>query len=318
MSVYTHINQQQLEAFLEPYALGKLKSFSGIQSGIENTNYIVVTTKGRFILTLFEVLTKNELPDYLDLMTHLCLDNFPAPKPQTSKTGQLLSVIKNKPAALFNCLSGCSIEQPSENQCQQVGTRLAELHLSTKNYNFRKPNKKNLFALQSIFNKITAQLEPEETDLVSSEMSYQTSLVMPDLPKGTIHADLFRDNVLFEHGQISGILDYYNACTDYFLFDIAITINDWCTENATIKPEKLNTFLSGYQKTRSLQNNEKTSLPVFLRLAALRFYLSRLNHLINPKPGELTLTKDPLTFRQLLEHYRTHSELLNDLCLSTQ
>ena len=318
MSVYTHTSRPQLEKFLDHYSIGSLKYFSGIQAGIENTNYAITSTKGKFILTLFESFSIKELPCYLELLNYLCQNNFPSPKPQTSVSAQLLTTLNNKPAALFTCLPGCSIDNPSINQCYEIGQYLAKLHLCTEQYHFNKPNKKNMTAWLTVFDKIKHHLTNDHVKLLSSELNFQSTHALPVLPQGTIHGDLFRDNVLFEKNQVSGILDFYNACTDYLLFDIAITINDWCIEDSVIHQQKFKALLSGYQKFRVLQSDEKKHLPIFLRRAALRFYLSRLNHQLNPKKGVLILAKDPEVFRQLLENHRTNQELFNDICLSTQ
>ena len=315
MSVYTTVSQQQLKDFLALYPLGNLISFKGIKDGIENTNYKVTTTQGNFILTIFESLTAKELPCYLLLLNYLAQIDFPAPNPQKSEKGQYLSTLIGKPAALFNCLSGYSIENPSHSQCEEVGAYLAKLHLCSDKHDFQKPNSKNLAGCQSVFNKIRSSLSKDEIRLLISELSFQASYSFPVLPQGLIHADLFKDNVLFNNGRISGILDFYNACNDYFLFDIAVTCNDWCIDNEIINQKKVEALLCGYSKIRQLNDDERKHFTVFLRLAALRFWLSRLEHLLNPKEGELTLAKDPLVFRRLLEYHRANMELCNDKCL---
>ena len=315
MSVYTTVSQQQLKDFLGLYTLGDLISFKGIKEGIENTNYTVTTTQGNFILTIFESLTARELPCYLLLLSYLDQNDFPAPKPQVCEKGQLLNTLIDKPAALFNCVPGHSVTYPSIAQCGEIGVYLAKLHLCSTKYDFKKQNSKNLAGCQSIFDKIKHALSKDETKLLISELSFQATYSLPVLPKGLIHADLFRDNVLFNNGSISGILDFYNACNDYFLFDIAVTCNDWCIDNGIINPQKIKALLSGYTKIRVLNGDEKKHLPVFLRLAALRFWISRLEHRLNPKEGELTLVKDPLVFRRLLEYHRANMELCNDNCL---
>ncbi len=310
MSVYTPIYHQQLEEFLEQYSLGFLMQFSGIQAGIENTNYRVSTSQGEFILTLFESLTAQQLPPYLQLLNHLNQSNFPAPKPQACGKNKFINTLANKPAVLFNCLAGSSITTPSTCQCIEIGQYLAKLHLVSSSSDFYKRNPKNLNGCQQIFNTIKLHLSRQDIDLLHSELNFQKNYPLPALPQGIVHADLFRDNVLFNQGRISGILDFYNACNDSFLFDIAVTCNDWCIENESINQQKIKALLSGYQSIRMLSKDEKTHLTVFFRLAALRFWLSRLEHQINPKEGELTLEKDPLVFKRLLEYYRTESRIL--------
>ena len=310
MSVYTTVSQQQLKEFLALYRLGNLISFQGIKDGIENTNYTVNTTQGNFILTIFESLSTQELPCYLLLMDYLAENDFPAPQPHKCENGRYLNFLIAKPAALFNCLSGHSVENPSYSQCEEIGVYLARLHLCSEEYDFRKQNSKNLAGCQAVFDRIRNTLSKGDIKLLNSELNFQATYSLPVLPQGLIHADLFRDNVLFNNGSISGILDFYNACNDCFLFDIAITCNDWCLDNEIINPQKIKALLSGYTKIRALSENEKKHFPVFLRRAALRFWLSRLEHLLNPKEGELTLAKDPLVFRRLLEYHRANTEIM--------
>ncbi|MFW5443964.1 MAG: homoserine kinase [Methylococcaceae bacterium] len=311
MSVYTRINQQQLETLLSLYPIGKLINFSGIKAGIENTNYNITTTQGEFILTIYESLTAKQLPAYLLLLTNLSLNDFPSPKPQACRRNKLFSCFNGKPAALFNRLPGRSIDQPSIIQCREIGEYLAKLHMCSKQLNFNKQNQKNLAGYQSVFHKIKSQLAKDDITLLNSELNFQSTYVFPDLPQGVIHADLFKDNVLFERERISGIVDFYNACTDYFLFDIAVTCNDWCIITNSINQQKLNALLAGYQKVRIISDEEIKHLPVFLRLTALRFWISRLDHQLNPRKGELTLVKDPRQFRQLVEFHRANPTKVN-------
>ena len=210
-----------------------------------------------------------------------------------------------KSREVFNCLPGQSIETPSIDQCFEIGQYLAKLHLLSASSGFCKQNSKALIGCQKIFDGIKHTLPEYELNLLRSELDFQTTYTLPILPQGIIHADLFKDNVLFDQGKVSGILDFYNACNDYFLFDIAVTCNDWCVKNKSVNQQKLNALLSGYQEVRMLTESEKKHLPVFLRLAALRFWLSRLEHQLNPKEGDLTLEKDPLVFQRLLENYQS-------------
>lgn len=304
MSVYTHIDQQQLEQYLSEYSLGDLVDFSGIQEGIQNTNYVVNTTQGKFILTIFESLTTQDLPCFLGLLIHLCKKKYPAPKPQTSIKGQFFIFVKGKPAAFFNCLSGQSIVNPSIEQCREIGEYLAKLHGCSEKYFLQIQNSKDLANGQSTFDKIRPFLNKKDSSLLESELTFQSTYPLPDMPRGIIHADLFRDNVLFDNGRVSGILDFYNACDEYYLFDIAVTCNDWCVENGVINEQKFNALKAGYEKIRKFSEDENIHFPVFLRRAALRFWLSRLDHQFNPKEGALTLKKDPVVFQRILENYR--------------
>ena len=305
MSVYTSISQSQLKLFLKNYSLGELIDFSGIQAGIENTNYLVTTEKGNFILTIYESLITSEVPKFLLLLDRLANTKFLVPKPQANISGDQLSTLKDKPAAIFNCLPGHSINNPTIDQCCEIGEFLAQLH-QHRQTNIDNTNPNNLTGCQTVFNEIQPSLSKQDITLIRSELYYQSSYILPDLPKGVIHADLFKDNVLFDQGKISGILDFYNACNEVFIFDIAVTVNDWCMENTSINSQKFNALISGYQKVRSLTENETRHLPIFLRLTALRFWLSRIEHQLNAKKGELTLIKDPLIFRRILEFHRAN------------
>jgi len=308
MSVYTPISQQQLQDFLNLYSLGNLIEYSGIQAGIENTNYKVSSSQGEFILTIFESLTIQELSCYLNLLNHLCQSNFPAPKPQLSKDNQFITQLQEKPVAFFNCLAGQSIEVPSTKDCFAIGEYLAKLHIASQSASFDKPNLKGMPECQQLFNNIRQSITEHDIELLRSELQFQLDYPIPNLPQGIIHADLFKDNVLFNQGSVSGILDFYNACHDYLLFDIAVTCNDWCVDNNVVNPQKIKALLSGYQSIRLLSEAETCHLNLFLRRAALRFWLSRLEHQLNPKEGELTLIKDPLVFRSILEQHRAGRE----------
>ncbi|MCK5121685.1 MAG: homoserine kinase [Methylococcales bacterium] len=305
MSVYTSISQSQLKLFLKNYSLGELINFSGIQAGIENTNYVVATEKGKFILTLYESLMESEVPKFLLLLDRLANNKFLVPKPQANISGDKLSTLKDKPAAIFNCLPGYSINNPTIDQCCEIGEFLAQLH-QHRQTSIDNTNPNNLAGCQTVFNELQPSLSKQDITLITSELYYQSSYILPDLPKGVIHADLFKDNVLFDQGKISGILDFYNACNEVFIFDIAVTVNDWCVENTSINPQKFNALLSGYQKVRALTEDETRHFPIFLRLTALRFWLSRIEHQLNAKKGELTLIKDPLIFRRILEFHRAN------------
>lgn len=305
MSVYTSINQQQLVKFLAHYSLGALYDFSGIEAGIENTNYAVDTSEGHYILTIFETLSEQQLPCFLNLLNDLNKQQLPVPNPLFNLSNNYLTKLAGKPAVIFNRLPGHSIKSPSTLQCEEIGLYLAKIHLCGSQSSFNKPNLKNLSGCHSIFKRIKSSLSKDDVNLITSELDFQSTSNIPKLPQGIIHADLFKDNVLFKDNKVSGIVDFYNACHDYFLFDIAVTINDWSLENAAINHQNYNSFLSGYQQARKLTGEEQSHLPIFLRLAALRFWISRLEHRFHPKKGELTLEKDPIIFRDLLNEYRS-------------
>jgi len=303
VSVYTLVHTTQLDQFLIDYPLGKLISFDGIENGIENTNYRVKTSCGHFILTLFEELTAAELKPIFALLDYLHGCGLPVHQPQTDNKGNTLRSFNGKTTALFNHLPGLSIETPSLSQCYEVGLQLARLHVYGRQHNFQRNNNKDLKGCRSLFLKLKPHLKQSDINKINAELTFQQQYANVKLPTGVIHADLFRDNILFDNEKISGILDFYNSCHDYLLLDIAITVNDWCIDNATVNCQKTECFLLGYQSVRNIDPLEKKLLPVFLRRASLRFWLSRLSHQIFPKTGDITQQKDPSQFEYLLDQY---------------
>lgn len=307
MSVYTTVSTEQLHDFLSHYSLGKLLSYTGIQAGIENTNYRVETSKGLFVLTLFESFNATELEAYVSLLNHLGNSNFLCPQPQRAKNQSFINKLNGKPAALFNFLSGRSLLETSVKQCRAQGEYVAKLHVYAADSGFSPDKSSTLSTCRTFFKEIKTYLNTTESELFNEEFEYQSMVDLTGLPQGVIHADLFKDNMLFVHDDVSGMLDFYSARQDYFVFDIAISCNDWCLDNNQFKQSKLDGFLSGYHQVRPLSDDEVNSVPIFLRRAAFRFWLSRLHHKFYPKEGELTLVKDPLVMQQLLMSHRANS-----------
>ena len=304
MSVYTQITRPQLDQFFSTYALGEVIGFEGIQDGINNTNYFVETTQGSFVLTLFETLAADELPHFIRLLSHLVKHNIPCPEHQPDRQAKVLRELNNKPAAVFKRLPGIATTSPSIEQCQEIGVQLANVHRCTQHYVFPIKNNNGPDWCKKLLNKIEVRLSATDLALIKDELLFQTANSSADLPQGVIHADLFRDNVLFVDNQLSGILDFYSGYTGTRLFDIAITANDWCCENGDINPDKLTALLSAYESLRPLEQLEKQHWQTMLRAAALRFWLSRLEHQLHPRPGDIIQQKDPLIFRQLLQQHR--------------
>lgn len=305
MSVYTRVERGELEVFLQHYPLGQLLSYTGIEAGIENTNYLLTTTKGEFVLTLFEWITERQLNYFLDLLQHLHLADFPCPQPQTNNNGMMINELAEKPAAIFKRIPGISIDQPTTRHCQQVGTQLARLHCCSKHFPVRRTNTMDLRWCNQVAEKIKPRLKNTDYQKIIAELEFQATYSQVELPQGLIHGDLFKDNVLFDNHQLSGVLDFYNACHDHFLIDLAITANDWSYEaNGKIDREKLNCLLESYQQIRLLTEIEQELLPVMLRAGALRFWLSRLEHQLFPRAGDLTQEKDPLLYQYILEQHQ--------------
>lgn len=303
MSVYTLVTRPQLETFFDGYALGTVTTFKSITDGIDNTNYFVDTTEGSFVLTLFETLTHNELSLFIKLLTRLNDSHIPCPVPQFDKQAQQLRWLNDKPAAVFNRLQGTSVENPTESHCQQIGFQLARLHECAHDENFP-INCDVLNECQTLFNKICDRLNATDLALIENELAFQTLNHPKDLPTGIIHADLFKDNVLFNENKLTGILDFYSAGKGAFLLDIAITVNDWCCDDGILNTKRVAAFLSAYESLRPLHSEEKQHWQTLLRAAALRFWLSRLEHTLNPREGETVQQKDPLYFRQILQYHR--------------
>lgn len=304
MSVYTSISRSELEQFLQHYSLGTLTDFNGISDGIENTNYAVHTTSGSYILTLFESIIPAQVAEYIVLLKHLSTNSFPCPTPIPDRQGAVVQQLKHKPAALFVRLPGISIDHSSPAACNQIGQQLARLHLSAQNCLFKKDNPTDLSWMQQQLKKNAQLFSSADYALLTDELAFQQLHTDNELKQGIIHADLFKDNVLFVDGNISGIVDFYNACIDSLLLDIAISANDWCYVDGTIRQDLIDALFTGYESVRALTGQEKRLWPVMLRRAALRFWLSRLLHQFFPREGEITQQKDPSVFRRILQQHR--------------
>ncbi len=303
MSVYTPIGDSQLRQFLQRYRLGELIAFSGIENGIENTNYRIDTSRGQYVLTLFEELDDCRIKPIFTLQEHLHRHGLPVPRALPDKQGLTLNKLGNKSAALFHRFCGESIFNPSRQHCVQIGKLLARLHNAARHSGYHRRNPRNLEACRELFSTCENHLSERERRRISAELAFQRPYDDADLPRGVIHADLFRDNVLFSGDKISAVLDFYGSCTDFLLLDIAIVINDWCRTHASVCSEKTDSFLAGYQTARPLEPLERRLLPVFLRRAALRFWLSRLRHRTEARNGTITQQKDPTEFRRILEQH---------------
>ncbi len=308
MSVFTTLTLEEVRAWLRDFAIGEIIELRGIAAGITNTNYFVITQNAnnahsRYVLTIFEHNKLEELPYFVDLMTHLAKHGVPCPAPIIDKNGLALHVLKGKPALMVSCLKGSDTEKPNVVQCAQVAKALAQLHIAGQNFVRKSHN-----PLGAEWREVTAQqvmpkLSSDEQSLLKAELDFQDKLNLSKLPHGVVHGDLFRDNVLFDGEQLGGFIDFYYACDDSLAYDVAIAVNDWCVlEDGSFDEEKLKAFLSAYQALRPFTEAECLSWHMLLRSAALRFWLSRLFDFYYPAEGELTHAKDPNHFKQILQH----------------
>lgn len=314
MSVFTPVTAEQLESWLERYDSGQLVSHEGIAAGIENTNYFVTTSQGRFVLTLFEKLTSAELPFYLGLMDHLADRGVPSAKPVRNRQGEFSSGLNGKPAALVRFLAGSDLADPTVEHCARVGRALADIHRAGASYERKMENPRGPRWWKAVMPEVLPFLGVQDADLYREEVRFQGLHRLDDLPRGPIHADLFRDNVLWADGRLSGVIDFYFACTDRLLYDIAIAVNDWCIEpDGTLNPARTRSLLDAYGDIRAFTAVERDVWPVMLRAAALRFWVSRLYDFYLPRPGELTHAKDPNHFRRILASHVAHQNELPQL-----
>jgi homoserine kinase type II len=311
MSVFTTVTAPQLAAWLRNYSVGTLVELAGITAGIENTNYFVTTTHGRFVLTLFEKLKPHELPFYLDLMAHLAGRGVPCPRPIAGQTGTLLGELNGKPAALVSFLPGKDRTEVGPAHCRRVGAMLATIHIAGRSYGAVMENPRGPRWWTTTMPEVISFLDPDGAALLREEVRFQSRHRLLGLPRGAIHADLFRDNVLFQDDSVSGIIDFYFACTDALLYDVAITINDWCVDEAgALDAGRAAALLEAYRAVRPFTETEGPAWPVMLRAGALRFWVSRLHDFHLPRPGELTHAKDPDHFRRILrQHIAREREL---------
>ena len=301
MSVYTVVTPEQLKRFLAGYALGELEQFVGISNGIENTNYFVTTSEGDFVLTLFEVLKAKELPYFLELMAFLAEHNIPSAHPVADRKGRYLRQLNGKPAALVQRLIGASLDRPEPAHCKAIGDQMGRMHIAGRDFEmYREPDRGPEWCASTAA-EVMPKLTAADQKLLREELDYQAGVNHDGLPTGVIHADLFRDNALFVGERLTGIIDFYYACNFYFVYDLAVSINDWCNSGDAERDNRnAAELLQAYQKQRGIKEAEIELWPAMLRLAALRFWLSRLRDMYFPRPGEITHIKDPNIFRDVL------------------
>tara|TARA_B100000678_G_scaffold90609_1_gene75480 strand:- start:306 stop:1262 length:957 start_codon:yes stop_codon:yes gene_type:complete len=318
MSVYTNVLPHELNEFLENYSLGQLQQFAGISNGIENTNYFVTTSKGQYVLTIFEQLTLDDLPYFLELMAFFSEANIPTAHPIADKRNEYIRILNGKPAALVKRLNGVSIDIANVKQCQEIGIQMAKMHLSSKQFKFSREASRNEDWRIQTSKLVMQKLNKDEQALLNQELNYIKTTKVGHLYTSVIHADLFRDNALFIDDELTGIIDFYYAYNGFSIYDLAVTVNDWCT-SGDINRDKENivAFLTAYQTIRYIEKNERNAWVYVLRLAALRFWLSRLQDKYFPRNGEITHTKDPDRFKAIIEdRFNNQDEIMSiwDVC----
>lgn len=313
MAVYTDISDEELTDFIARYDIGELQSAKGIAEGVENSNFLLHTTKSPFILTLYEKRTSEaDLPFFLGLMEHLAAHGLSCPLPVHARDGSVLHRLADRPAALVTYLEGMDVKRPKTEHCMQVGAALAQMHEAGDNFNMQRPN-----ALSIEGWRVLAETAGTRADtiseglstLIADELEHMASHWPTDLPSGVIHADLFPDNVFFIGGKLSGLIDFYFACTDAYAYDIAICLNAWCFEaDDSFNVTKGRAMLSGYNKIRSLEAEEAAALPVLARGAALRFLLTRLVDWLDGPQDALVKPKNP---HEYLKRLRFHQHAVS-------
>ncbi|NMM13300.1 MAG: homoserine kinase [Rhodoferax sp.] len=325
MAVYTEVSTKEARALLKQLKLGNLKAMKGCSGGIENTNYFVTTQLDdvihEYVLTLFERLTMEQLPFYLRLMKHLAQRGIPVPDPTANARGDLVFEVKGKPAAVVNRLPGKSELSPTPAHCAAVGATLAQLHLAGADFAMSQPNLRGLSWWNETVPVVLPHLTADQTALIQSELAYQTHIAASSayaaLPRGPIHADLFRDNVMFDtvagEPHLTGFFDFYFAGIDSWLFDIAVTLNDWCVnlEAGTHNPERAQSFMNAYSAVRPLTAAERELLPAMLRAGALRFWISRLWDYHLPREASMLVAHDPGHFERVLRERASHPDFLS-------
>ncbi|MBL8447628.1 MAG: homoserine kinase [Zoogloeaceae bacterium] len=302
MSVFTPVTLEMLGPWLSRYAVGRAVALEGIEAGVQNSNFFLTTTLARYVLTLFETLPRSVLPFYLHLMAHLARHGLPVPAPIADRDNEYLGTLADRPAVLVMRLTGRSDMAPDVRRCARIGAMLAGLHLAGLSYGRRQAHPRGAAWRREIADAVTPYLLAQEQTLLATEMAFQQALDLKALPQGIIHADLFRDNVLWDGEHIGGIIDFYFAGSDALLFDVAVTVNDWCTESGGgLDPQRTQALLAAYHAERPFTPAEREAWPAVLRAAALRFWLSRAADFHLPRPGEMVLVKDPTEYRSLLE-----------------
>jgi len=311
VAVYTQVDSDALEAFLSLYNIGSLLSFKGIAEGVENSNYLLHTDAGTYILTLYEKrVDADDLPFFLGLMNHLAAKGFACPTPVRQLSGTMLGTLAGRPAAIVSFLEGVWLRKPLPRHCAELGAGLAAMHVAGSDFEITRPNALSITGWRPLYDACNGRADeaiPGLSQEIEEELSFFEQNWPTNLPSGVIHGDLFPDNVFFIHNKLSGFIDFYFACNDTFVYDIAICLNAWCFErDGAFNISKARSLLQAYTQVRPLSADELTALPLFARGSALRFLLTRTYDWINHPEGALVRPKDP---RECLKQMRFHKDV---------
>ena len=316
MAVYTKLSEHKLKDFFSKYNLGKLLNYKEIKEGIENTNYFIQTEKDKFILTLYEKrVDEKDLPFFMSLMKNLHDKNFPSPKPIININGNYISEISNKKAAVVSFLDGSSKKNLNPKNCYEVGVNTAKLHLITKNLVAKRKNKLSVLSWRKIYNKVKkdcSKIHPNLIEIIEKNLEEIEHKWPKNIPSGIIHADLFPDNIFFKNDKLTGIIDFYFACNDFYALEIAVCLNALCFEgkndNLSFNVTKAKKFIDGYSSIRKLSEDEKKSLKILCQGAAIRFLLTRVFDYLNLTEGAIVEIKDPVEYLKRLEFHNNVSD----------
>ncbi len=310
MAVYTEFTDEEFDAFIKGYDLGTVTSVKGIAEGVENSNYLLSTERGQFILTLYERrVAEADLPFFLGLMEHLAARGLTCPTPVHDRRGNALNRLAGRPAAIVTFLSGISVRRPGAEHCAEVGRALADLHNAGKDYADRRTNALSVDGWRPLYDLCDGRADEVATGLaaeIEGELTFLEAHWPRELPDGVIHADLFPDNVFFLAGKLSGLIDFYFACNDMLAYDVAVCLNAWCFEpDGSLNITKARALLAGYRPRRPFEAAEVDALPLLARGAAMRFLLTRLYDWLTVPEGALVVPKDPLEYWRKLRFHRS-------------
>jgi len=306
MAVFTAVTLDDLIQWIKQFPLGQALALTGIASGIENSNFFLTTERGEYVLTVFENLDFEQLPFYVQLMRHLAERGIPVPAPLANAQGELVVPLHGKPAAIVSKLDGSSQMDPQPVHCLEVGAMLARMHLAAQDFPLSQPNLRGLDWWRSTAPGVLPYLAPDTACLLREEIALQEAFAASPayarLPRGPVHGDLFRNNVMFVGEKLTGCFDFYFAGVDTWLFDLAVTVNDWCIDldSGRLDAPRVRALLDAYRAVRPFTDDEIGAWPVLLRAAALRFWLSRLYDLHVPRAAELLTPHDPTHFERIL------------------